>query len=386
MISQRRIRIAALVIMANAAVALQFLPSAQACVDECEKPKYPCMALNTCLEMSLDQRQAFCELNGFGSCYAKCATDCLASAPKGPCAGLPAIQCNYSSSLPLPCPTCTTTVAITSPPNNPNPTDGAWLTNYSFVSTNTISTSATTTPSGAQSTIQWTVTPSFYGIQNLVPANGVGSSISFLPNVSHPAYGSGGSAARSPALSYTIKARTCSTLDTHTVTQDQRDTIRQEYANPNHAQPVPARTDFLGVAATTHFSTSEISQSAYSFLVGNPGALGESVRTAYNARLRTQLNNPNFPDQGLSMSSGWRNPERNELVGGLVNSIHQYGHAVDVQILSSTVTASGLTTAQLWTLLRDAAATAATTAICENGPTQVACTNAQVSHVHAQIN
>lgn len=106
MISQRRIRIAALVVLVNAAIALQFLPSAQACVDECEKPKFPCLSLNTCVAMSLQQRQDFCQLHAFGICYAKCATDCLAVAPKGPCKGAPAIQCNYSSSLPLPCPVC----------------------------------------------------------------------------------------------------------------------------------------------------------------------------------------------------------------------------------------------------------------------------------------
>jgi hypothetical protein len=104
MISQRRIRIAALVILANAAVALQFLPSAQACVDECEKPKFLCMALNTCMQMPLQQKQDFCQLHSFGSCYAKCAFDCVASAPKGPCKGAAAIQCNYKSSLPAPCP------------------------------------------------------------------------------------------------------------------------------------------------------------------------------------------------------------------------------------------------------------------------------------------
>jgi hypothetical protein len=104
MISQRRIRIAALVILANAAAALQFLPSAQACVDECEKPKFLCMAVNTCLQMSAQQKQTLCQQNARPSCYAKCAFDCTASAPNGPCKGAPAIQCNYKSSVPAPCP------------------------------------------------------------------------------------------------------------------------------------------------------------------------------------------------------------------------------------------------------------------------------------------
>jgi hypothetical protein len=105
MISQRRIRIAALVILANAAAALQFLPSAQACVDECEKPKFLCKAMSACLQMSLAEKYAYCHASRRPSCFTKCAFDCVASAPSGACKGGNAIQCNYKSSQPAPCPT-----------------------------------------------------------------------------------------------------------------------------------------------------------------------------------------------------------------------------------------------------------------------------------------
>ena len=104
MISQRRIRIAALVVLANAAVALQFLPSAQACVDECEKPKYLCKPLNACLQMSLAEKYAECHAARRPSCFTKCAFDCVASAPSGACKGANALQCNYKSSQPAACP------------------------------------------------------------------------------------------------------------------------------------------------------------------------------------------------------------------------------------------------------------------------------------------
>jgi hypothetical protein len=106
MISQRRIRIAALVVMANAAVALQFLPSAQACVDECQVPKYICMPVATCQAYTQTQAQALCQQKAFSGCYAKCAFDCLASGPKGECNGVPAMQCNYKSTQSPACPVC----------------------------------------------------------------------------------------------------------------------------------------------------------------------------------------------------------------------------------------------------------------------------------------
>lgn len=284
---------------------------------------------------------------------------------------------------------CSASVSISSPPNNPNPTDAAWQTNYTFLSTSTISGSAAATPSGYSSGIQWTIVPTIGGTQNLVPSNGMGPSISFRPSVIHPPYGQGGSLSQSPPLSYAMRAARCQSLTTNTITQDQRDKIRQEYVN--HSITIPDRAAITTVVATAHFSVSEISQSAYTLIVtnagtySNPGALGEAGRTAYNTGLRTALANPNFPDQGIGMSSGWRNPERNEAIGSTqVASVHQYGGAADLQILSSTITASGLTSAQVWQILADAG-DAVASGFCERGALQVACNDPLgVTHVHVQ--
>ncbi len=54
---------------------------------------------------------------------------------------------------------------------------------------------------------------------------------------------------------------------------------------------------------------------------------------------------------GLVLSSAWRNPQRNEAVGGVISSRHQFGDAVDLQV--GTVT--GKTRAQLYCILQTAA-------------------------------
>lgn len=274
---------------------------------------------------------------------------------------------------------CTATVSVSSPAHNPNPSNANWQTNYSFLSSSVIPASASTSPSGASSLVQWTITPTIGQIQNLVPSNGKGPGVSFRPNVSHTP---GGSLATSPALSYAIKAAVCSSQDTNTITQDERDRIRQEFLH-NGATVIPARQDFTTVTASAHFPATAISQSGYTLMVGNCGTLGEAVRAEYNQRLRSTLGNPSFPDQNLVMTSGWRNPERNEYFGGAVDSLHQYGRAVDLAVLASTATASGLTMAQLWAIL-EAAGDAVGTGFCEDGTLQVTCSNPAVDHVHVQ--
>jgi hypothetical protein len=172
------------------------------------------------------------------------------------------------------------------------------------------------------------------------------------------------------------------------VTQDLRDIIRQEYQH--HGITVPARQDLTPVVRSAHFEESEISQSypTYGLLLGNPGAVGEATRAAFNQLLRSALGNPNFPEQGLLMTSGWRNPQRNEAVGGSPTSIHQYGNAVDLKILNDTVTASGLPVAQLWEILASAG-DAVASGFCErqeqNQTIQVLCNDpGGVTHVHVQ--
>ena len=343
------------------------------------------------------------------------------------------------------------TLKVTAPPDNPNPNDNAFATNFTFLSDTQITATASLTGGGDPNDIQWTVTGTRGGIKNPQPANRKGPSFTFTPDPpAHPAYcrGCGGGNGRSPALGFTIKAEVCSKSDQHVIKQDTRDIIRQEYKN--HSIQIPGRGDFTNSAATAHFSAGLINRTAYAPLIlGNPGALVESIRSEYNNLLngdqqvtppgadhlppntvivrasntsfavigRKLITPPCFPaartscddvigpdgltilagpdgiaqttvltgDFDLVLNSTWRNPERNEAAGGVVNSRHQFGNAVDMSP-SGTV---GLLAPHpgLYCVLKTAASNVASFAQAENGPAQpVACNLANVNHVHAQNN
>jgi hypothetical protein len=254
-----------------------------------------------------------------------------------------------------------------------------------------------------------------------------------------------GSCNRSAALSYAITAQCCNSSDTNTITQDQLDIIRQEYIN--HGIAVPTRAEFNIPAATLHFTVAEINQTAYTFIVGSPGTLAEAVRSNYNALINDDTQeqpvgtsglapstvvvgpganiqtigpildtlpcngapNPAACDDqvvrntivagpngiaetvavnqatnfGLIVNSTWRNPQRNEAVGGVLNSRHQYGNATDMKPIVGSV--PGKTNAQLFCILETAAQmVSGATAFAEIGATQTACNNPQVTHVHVQ--
>ena len=59
-----------------------------------------------------------------------------------------------------------------------------------------------------------------------------------------------------------------------------------------------------------------------------------------------------------------------------VGSRHVWGKALDLVVPNPTAT--------LWARLRSAGANAGNSSICEVGPTQVPCNNANVNHVHIQ--
>lgn len=82
----------------------------------------------------------------------------------------------------------------------------------------------------------------------------------------------------------------------------------------------------------------------------------------------------------FQLNSAWRNPERNEAVGGVLNSRHQFGNAVDLDI---TRPAEGLTTAQLFCILQTAG-DAVADGFAEHFGTQRVCNAADVTHVHVQ--
>lgn len=67
-------------------------------------------------------------------------------------------------------------------------------------------------------------------------------------------------------------------------------------------------------------------------------------------------------------------------VDGVLTSRHQYGNAVDLDLLAG---AEGLTQAQLFCVLQTAA-DAVADGFAEHFGTQVACNAANVTHVHVQ--
>ena len=341
------------------------------------------------------------------------------------------------------------TLKITAPKDNPNPSDDDFANNFSFLSDTQITASASLSGGGDPNDIQWTVTGTRGGIKNPQPANRKGPSFTFTPDPpAHPAYcrGCGGSNGKSPALGFTIKAEVCSKSDQHVIKQDTRDIVRQEYKN--HGITIPGRGEFTNSAATAHFSADLINRTAYAPLIlGNPGALAESIRAQYNSILngdqqvaapgtqhlaatavvvrgstldvigRKVVTPPCFPnprtscddvvsadgstilagadgiaqttvltgDFGLALNSTWRNPERNEAAGGVLTSRHQFGNAVDMSPSSASV--GLLPHTSLNCVLKTAASAVSSFAQAENGPARpVPCNQADVNHIHGQLN
>ena len=351
-------------------------------------------------------------------------------------------------------------VKIITPPDNPNPSDSTFTTNYSYLSDSTVNAEATVGQIGNAAEISWDVTATLGGIWNENPANRMGPTFIFSLNPpAHPPYVQGtgcndagnGSCDRSNPLSYRIKAIYHSGSDENTITQDQLDIIRQEYVN--HGLAVPIRGDFQVPYSTAHFTVAEIiGNNAYSVVLGTPGEFAEIIRDAYNRLINDDVQEipvgtsgldplhivvspganiqtigpvldtapcngapnptvcddkygileedgfmkdviiagPNgiaetvavnqLTDYGLRISSAWRNPERNEAIGGVLTSRHQYGNADDLQHRND---ASGKTSAQLYCILLTAAKGVANYAIAEQGATERACNDPLVDHIHA---
>ncbi len=249
---------------------------------------------------------------------------------------------------------------------------------------------------------------------------------------------------RSEALSFDIEARFCANGEVVRITQDQIDIVRQEYVNHGRPVPtreefsVPTATTNFSVAEIT-------ANNSYSIVRGDPGGLAQDVRDEYNrlinddvqvvpvgmgglppteivvnpgatiARVGALLdtapcnNAPNPPDCddmvmgrtiiagpngiaeteavnrttdfGLKLNSGWRNPERNEAVGGIPNSNHQRGGAVDLKPLAG-VSIPGKTRSELFCILLTAGMRTGSNALSEKGPKKRNCNLSGVTHVH----
>ena len=332
------------------------------------------------------------------------------------------------------------TLKVTAPKDNPNPNDNDFANNFSFLSDTQINATASLTGGGDPNDIQWTVTGISGGIKNPQPANRKGPSFTFTPDP--PTHTAGGNMGRSPALGFTIRAEVCSKSDQHVIKQDTRDIVRQEYKN--HGILIPGRGEFTNVPA------GEINKTAYApLMLGDPATMVANMRARYNALLngdqqvaapgtqhlaptaevvrgttsfdligRKVITPPCWPaarnscddvvsadgsailagpdgtsqttvltgNFTLTVNSTWRNPERNEAVGGVKTSRHQYGNAVDMSPGNASV---GLLNTQpgLYCVLKTAGSSVANFAQAENGPAHaVPCNIGNVNHVHAQNN
>lgn len=347
-------------------------------------------------------------------------------------------ECRGGSCVPT-----STEVTIDAPPDNPSPSDETFDTNFSFLSDTVIVATASLEGKGDPSKIEWNVTATRGGVKDESPEDRKGPTFRFTPDPpTHPAYGKGGSKSRSEPLSYAIRAQYCSRDKTHTITQDQLDIIRQEYLN--HGIDIPDRDEFRFPTDTANFTAAEVRTTEYDVVLGSPEILAQSVRDEFNRRIlddvqAVPVGTRNLPpmmpvvtpgndineikalldtppcngapapttcdDQvvgntivagangvaetvavnrvtnvPLRLNSAWRNPERNEAVGGVLRSLHQYGNAIDLGLAGS---AEGKTKAQLYCILETAADTVAH-GLAEQLSTQIACNDRRVTHVHVQ--
>jgi len=162
---------------------------------------------------------------------------------------------------------------------------------------------------------------------------------------------------RNPQYTYEVKATVTGSYGNvvyeKMIKMDHKDIIRQEYVNhsrlPNtpkmtEADPVPLRPDLkLPVASTNFTSTMGCDINCLDRIAANytrtnaspgytyrdPLVYAEAIRAQY---VLVQANTTPI------LTSGWRNPERNEAIGSAsANSDHQWGRALDFDIRPTIV-------------------------------------------------
>jgi len=194
--------------------------------------------------------------------------------------------------------------------------------------------------------------------------------VSFVPAPPlGPKYKTGeGSRLPSKPLSYTIEAAICSQNGKRSITQDELDTIRQEYENLKLASPsdaarvvVPEWNDFNSGGASVHFTSDQmlynnpyVTKAPYNQVANvtldHYHELADDVWNEYNRLLGTPGVPGKFP---LDAGSTWRNPQRNEVSSLAPYSMHVRGRAVDLEPLK-TAFVPGKTRQQLMCVLYQA--------------------------------
>ena len=104
---------------------------------------------------------------------------------------------------------------------------------------------------------------------------------------------------------------------------DTIDRIIAEYDGLERA--APSRSEFVTEHSSDHFSKGELNDGHYDhFVPGKMTEMAEAVREAYNNAIDGDT------DYGIRITSGYRNPRRNDEVSRTKESKHQWGEAVDL--------------------------------------------------------
>jgi len=256
-----------------------------------------------------------------------------------------------------------------------------------FLSTDSISLAAQVAglpapDAGAQpAQVTWTVNGVSANAGNGNPHTATNqSNFSFTPNPTNRP--TTGSRTANAAIEYRVDAQAGGVTASYNLQQDETDIIRQEYIDLGPVAP-PARADIVA-PAIAGFNTGN-----YSLIVdgGMNNAL-TNTETEFATLTQAAAAPPaGAPDAGapapvpvpaISVSSGYRNPRRNVAAGSQfpTGSRHVWGTALDLTVAGANAT--------LWATLRQAGANAGNTSICEDGPTQKACSDPTIDHVHIQ--
>lgn len=234
------------------------------------------------------------------------------------------------------------------------PNDGVSFT--SLAAESTINLAAQISPtrfhSAYSAQIQWIVDddPLVTGASPDVtaPANGASTSMSVaaIPLVS---------AGRGYPLNYRIRAKVeidgGVAIDTRTIKQDEIDQARQEYIDMNKVTK-PARTEFTnsGQSSGGHFTFAELNTGDFSWAI---------VKAVLYSGL--EATRSNIGNQAIGVTSGYRNPRHNYLLGGAAESRHIYGDAADMHV--ADFNGDGVVDTADWNLLATAAQNAGATYI-----------------------
>ena len=206
----------------------------------------------------------------------------------------------------------------------------------------------------------------------------------FIPNpINRP---TDGSSQHNDPIKYIIETQILGLRKVFELEQDGKSVLIQEYIDYGTTW-TPERNEIFadnGIWNTGNYSTNgNYNENAtnYPYESGYIAATGnnrfQEIWDDLIVNYGALCNEAGITNEGLSVNSCYRNPQRNRDVGSvLINSNHTIGHAMDVRIL-------GKRTSQKWILLNNAAEQIdGVNGICEHGPTQVTCGASNQSHVH----